>query len=68
MKSFDREMNDSFILDVQAEDGALSSLPGAQGPNRGIFIFLIFLMCSYINYGYTFSFSYNQSSNFGWRY
>lgn len=45
LRSFDREKNDSFILDVQAEDGALSSLPGAQGPNFGkpIFTYVTFL-------------------------
>lgn len=35
LRSFDREQNDSFILDVQAEDGAVSSLPGITGPNYG---------------------------------
>lgn len=35
LQSFDREKNDSFILDVQAEDGAPSDLPGSTGPNRG---------------------------------
>ncbi|CDW56179.1 Cadherin C and Laminin G 2 and Cadherin domain co ntaining protein [Trichuris trichiura] len=35
-QSFDREKNDSFVLDVQAEDNAPSDLPGARGPNRDI--------------------------------
>ncbi|KRY29115.1 Cadherin-related hmr-1 [Trichinella spiralis] len=36
VQSFDRELNDSFVLDVQAEDNAPSDLPGARGPNRDI--------------------------------
>lgn len=33
---FDREKNDSFILEVEARDSAPSSLPGATGPNTDI--------------------------------
>uniref|UniRef100_A0A914S2L8 Cadherin domain-containing protein n=1 Tax=Parascaris equorum TaxID=6256 RepID=A0A914S2L8_PAREQ len=35
LETFDREKNDSFILDVEARDSAPSSLPGAVGPNKG---------------------------------
>lgn len=36
LETFDREKNDSFILDVKARDSAPSSLPGAIGPNKGL--------------------------------
>jgi hypothetical protein len=38
LQKFDRELNDSFILDVQATDSSDSDLPSALGPNRGEYI------------------------------
>lgn len=42
---FDREKNDSFIFDVEARDGVASSLPGADGPNRGKFFTAPYVIC-----------------------
>uniref|UniRef100_A0A915AWG2 Cadherin domain-containing protein n=1 Tax=Parascaris univalens TaxID=6257 RepID=A0A915AWG2_PARUN len=43
LEKFDREKNDSFILDVEARDSAPSSLPGAVGPNKDIVKVQIFI-------------------------
>uniref|UniRef100_A0A0N4ZYG1 Cadherin domain-containing protein n=1 Tax=Parastrongyloides trichosuri TaxID=131310 RepID=A0A0N4ZYG1_PARTI len=40
---FDREANESFILDVEASDGMDSSLPGSTGPNKDIVKVQIFV-------------------------
>ena len=35
LEKFDRELNDTFVFDVEARDSMQSSLPGASGPNKG---------------------------------
>uniref|UniRef100_A0A914XSI8 Cadherin domain-containing protein n=1 Tax=Plectus sambesii TaxID=2011161 RepID=A0A914XSI8_9BILA len=43
LAKFDREKNDSFILDVEARDGMDSDLPDSEGPNKDIVKVQIFI-------------------------